>query len=654
MELSQITDKNVPSLSFREHEDLLKKFIARMENYPEEAVLSITTFCNLLKGKGLDSDLRPLAVKAFAKMSKGLSSAQINAVVDKLYAEEKTILIEKGGYQICRENPHTAVVVFERLFSGLKQTAANKTRATTVLDNSRIEQIADIIACADEQDSLWMMQCLYDSYPSIPNMMFSRLGKLYQKQPILRSMIWEKINQYNGGDLKSFYANIFDIVSADDTKASGSLQLISKSIEQNKLDELKKAYSALGAIRKVYDDKNKVDNIFEQALQNPNNDEISRKIAYRNMEQKDKLRSHAELGERVDKTEDNNYGFKRVDSINPDETAILFLGGSGADSDRSANSYLSSVDELIREHNIKQKVKLYAAIYDFGDELDRDAYCNASLARIKLLEQYRHRIPLDAKFSKPSDDTINPRYITELFNNTLLHRISDEEGHRLSLTDACRKIRKMTIIAHCHGAYTFIKLEEMMQNKMQELGYSKEEMAQIQHELLCVAHAPFAPLGVSKSTMISFASADDDQLNHYNSFNYQVRSMPDRNLLFSYFPKERGELVLVPSLGHKVEQHNFVGYNVNQSDLNKEGRVFVGLSANAVLNGIKSSLNDERLPSIKDLICGHDKQCEKILDRLEQNGSKMWNRIKERAIKQRKKQVAIRQKNSRFLGSKER
>ena len=52
----------------------------------------------------------------------------------------------------------------------------------------------------------------------------------------------------------------------------------------------------------------------------------------------------------------------------------------------------------------------------------------------------------------------------------------------------------------------------MMQQTMKELGFSPAERGQIQKQLLCLACAPSAPLGISKSTLISFASRQDESL----------------------------------------------------------------------------------------------------------------------------------------------
>ena len=99
MKLSQINSTTVRRLSFHGHEKLFKQFIAQMENYPEKAALSTSVFYDLLEGKGLDSEMRYLAVQAFAKMTKTLSSSQINEIVDSIYDDAVYSIVTPTGSQ---------------------------------------------------------------------------------------------------------------------------------------------------------------------------------------------------------------------------------------------------------------------------------------------------------------------------------------------------------------------------------------------------------------------------------------------------------------------------------------------------------------------------------------------------------------------------
>ena len=162
---------------------------------------------------------------------------------------------------------------------------------------------------------------------------------------------------------------------------------------------------------------------------------------------------------------------------------------------------------------------------------------------------------------------------------------------------------------------------------MQELGYSAEERAKIQHELLCISHAPYAPLGVSKSTMISFVSAKDSGIDHYNNFDVEIRNMLKNNeVQLSYFPDKQGKMFLTPSMGD-VDQHDFFGYNPATRGCSKEGQAVLNLAGNAIINGIKSSISGEPLPSVKDIVCGQDEKCRQFFDVLRENGAKMWQKM---------------------------
>ena len=61
------------------------------------------------------------------------------------------------------------------------------------------------------------------------------------------------------------------------------------------------------------------------------------------------------------------------------------------------------------------------------------------------------------------------------------------------------------------------------------------------------------------------------------------------------------------------------------------------MQENALVNGIKNSLSGEVLPSVKDLLCGNNIFLKKMLNKLEQNGIKAWNKIKQKAITDKNK-----------------
>lgn len=620
------TLKDVSVLDFSEHAKLLEALQKQAEASPRTAPSLLPYFYRLLEGQGTSSDMLPTAAQTFAAITKGLSPLQITEVIDTLHKQNKDCLIEKAS-MICRENPKCATPIFNFMATRIKQTPYSDDTKNFLVP--AVNNLANVLLCAIDEELPAMLKRIGSLEPKVQDLFASSYGRLYKHKPYLRDFIWYKISKEaaNTTDFNRLYRNLEAVVDTDGARLPGCLQLIRSKITDPKQDsfDLKTAYKVLGKIRSMYPLPEKVDAVIIRGLQNPQNSTSSKKAAYRQLGRIEELISHSSLGQRVEKTDDNPYGFKIVDHIPNDETAVLFLGGNITNSEKNANGYLSSLEDLLQKNNLKGKVAIYAAIYDFGESEDKEIVFNDYLARAKLKQDYHRR----AKISRPlNEDTLHPHYIDDLFDKTLLHRITGKNGKRLSAEEACAQIRKLTIASHCHGAYTFLKLEEKMQRKMQELGYSAEEQSKIQHELLCITHAPDAPLGISKSTMISFVSAQDWDIYHYNNFETSIREMSKNDeVLFSYFPSKQGEMFLTPSLGEEISQHNFAGYDTTQKGLSKEGRALLGLAGNAIVNSIKSSLKNLPLPTVKGLVCGQDERVAKLFDKLQENGEKMWAKI---------------------------
>ncbi|MBP5160577.1 MAG: hypothetical protein ILP11_00795 [Alphaproteobacteria bacterium] len=339
--------------------------------------------------------------------------------------------------------------------------------------------------------------------------------------------------------------------------------------------------------------------------------------------------SSVEIGQRVTKTPDNPYGFNIVKTVPIDQPVILSMGGTGSTNKfpSVANGYLSRLEQWLNANGIKEGVGFYGVMYNFASHHD--------LCSRKLLFQQHHRNPTK-RVETYDEETLNPAYVEDVFQKAFLGRISDEKGQRLSVDEAVSRMRKLTVFAHCHGAYTFLKVEEKMQNKMRELGYSPTERARIQKELVCVAHAPHAPLGVSKSTMISFASGSDPEIPHYNNFTKELISMPVASWRNSYFPEERGEVIIAPTLGDEAEQHNFIP---NDPALNPRGRSLYRLEGATLAHATQRYLSNSSKPKTPlEIICGQRDDIKKYMDVLKRKGEELWDRLRTSAQKRRQTQ----------------
>ena len=194
--------------------------------------------------------------------------------------------------------------------------------------------------------------------------------------------------------------------------------------------------------------------------------------------------SFAFLAERCPASEEAPYRIKPCSPIAPDENCVLILAGTGGRNVnlRGYNSILKKTDNFVKQ-NIDSSivpVRTCVAICDFGkrhlDNIARkgayfEAWWPQHIAALK------HDIPENC-----IEETFNPLYIKDIFDNTILPRITASDGNnRLPLRQARQNIRHLNIVAHCHGAYVAVQLEKLMDKKVYQMmvGCYKEEYADI-------------------------------------------------------------------------------------------------------------------------------------------------------------------------------
>lgn len=349
--------------------------------------------------------------------------------------------------------------------------------------------------------------------------------------------------------------------------------------------------------------------------------------------------SSVEIGKRVPKTEENPYGYEKVVAIPKDEVCVVCLGGDGATTDKAANGYAKIIQNEILE-SLNNDVSVYSITYNFGQHRKELA---RKITDIKYrTEVLRSKADIDKTLSKATEEEHNPKYIEELFERVILPRITLHNGKGiLSVEEACKRIRKLNIVAHCHGAYVALKLEEKMQATMKELGYNEEAREAIQSQMLIVAQAPACPLRVSKSQFISFRSVYDSDIPLKNNIfdrYVELRKAEERRRFYAerqkdgegiennrwfdfkpcFFSGKQGNLFMIkqkyewdkdegPYLVNSNE-HNYVGFS-DRTQTN-EGRLLAHFAKTILRNGIKNSLQQGTeyipLPPIDELILSED------------------------------------------------
>lgn len=642
--------ENLQQNDFTAHFRLTKELADALEKYPEQAENLLPALANLSETK--IRDVWHEVKRTFISFAKHLPAEKIMSFTDSLSKNGQKLMLSGNISELISVHSQTSGWLFNK-FKELSLHAGNNEISECC------RNLMNVISAAETKEARQMLNEAVTLPKPAKDGVYALLGKTGADRADLRPQIRKILSDYEpqtGTELLHLHDCLAKLAAADTGNEDFYLQVTAKLLDNKNCDtaSLQAAYKTLAIIRRpvvpvppelssagelpaVISENtnfmNKVDKVLEYGLTLQQNDENSRKAAYRAMEKLEELYSSVSIGQRVKKDSESPFGWKKPAVFDAEETCVLFLGGDGTVSAKGANGYLKSTEELLIRRGmggIRDKIGLYSIVYDFGSFEDRGYIFDRNDARTMLMQKYHRSVK--PKNEHISPDTVNPRYIKQIFDRIFLPRLTDEKGERLAFPEARRRIRRLNIIAHCHGAYTFLKLEEMMQKKMKDLGYGKTESAAIQKQLLCTAIAPYCPLGVSKSTMISFCSAKDDEVSHHNHFQREVRKLAEENKLkLSYFSQEKGEFFLTPSFGG--EEHNFTGFDMMNGNLDRDGSTTVYFMGNVIINGIKSSLNDTPLPEVRNLLCSGDRKNEQMFDAILKNGENTYAEISSRAKK---------------------
>lgn len=256
--------------------------------------------------------------------------------------------------------------------------------------------------------------------------------------------------------------------------------------------------------------------------------------------------SFAFLAERCPTSEDAPYRIRPSAPVLPEENCVLVLAGTGGRGInlRGYNGMLKKTDNFVK-NNVDlsvSPVRVCVAVCDFGKKhLDKIA------RKSGYYEAFWPDSVAELKYSIPEDcieETFNPLYIKDIFESTILPRISSKEGtERLPLLRAEQNIRRLNIVAHCHGAFVATQLEKLMDKKMNELGYQAEEQQKIKDQLLVLAYNPDCPKWKTGFRFISVESSQDRH-NEYHGYLREWLLMKPKDFGVCFIPKIYGQTLM--------------------------------------------------------------------------------------------------------------
>lgn len=356
------------------------------------------------------------------------------------------------------------------------------------------------------------------------------------------------------------------------------------------------------------------------------------RVAARKLGQWEMLHSNAKIGHRIHSESKNDFNWESVNHIPIDLPCVIALGGDGTINPRNANGYAKKIEKKLYATGIND-VNIYTVVYDFGDE---SLGAKPQTAREIQMKNFKRNLSIK---DNSNPENINPEYIKQLFNVAILPRIV-ENNQKLPLKKVVDNIRNITFLAHCHGAYVFLELEKIMQHEMTAVGYTKEEKQIILKELVCIAHAPYCPLGVAKSNMISFLSVKDNVIKHNNNFQKTIQNIDkNKEFKFSFFPEEYGNVFVATQIydlwferdfiGTNTTplEHDFTDYDEKDSFLTLEGMEIKKMSGNVLVNAVKRAKEKTPVTDVQSMVCGDDENLNRNFKLLKKNGNEMYQKI---------------------------
>ncbi|MBR1649028.1 MAG: hypothetical protein IJ689_05455 [Alphaproteobacteria bacterium] len=614
-------------LDFNECLQGFQNMLQIADEYPQTADYLVSALKCSLRQKVFCLDLSPTAQKLAVKISTLLDNDNAKHFFDEIAKERKEFAFRCAG-DFMEANPELA----EHILKKAKEAAAGANcNFVYPLKNVFVKAIK----LADTERSAGIIKEAFE-YETLRTSLYAAIPDIYRAHPEHGDMLLEAVTDernLKAGSFGTMYKNLAQIAllnigedentvyidencRIDESIPPKVLDIMEKSLDNpcNDFSGLNEMYKALGRMMEAfpqYDER--IKSIINRGLQNPANTKIARKSAYKALGDYEKLCSQISIHQRVRKTEDNEFGIKNCSQIEKEKPCVLVLGGDGVRNEKTLNGYMGEVYRALEQYDLQEKVNVYGVVYDFGE------YLNLNAARTKMMEDYCRSVKLKHPLN---DETLIPKYVKELFAEFICPRI-ESNGNKIAVNQAMNNMRRLNIFAHCHGAYTAMMLEKMSLQRMKELGYTPEEASKIQKQLLVVAQSPYCPLGQSQSTFISFASAGDFEIEHHNNFEAALRAINEKEEIpLSYFPKEKGELFLVNRM-ELADEHNFWGFTP-YAYMKKDAQNLIELERNALINGLKSSLKNQELPEVKQIVTdGLNSRC--LLQKALANGQKIYH-----------------------------
>lgn len=289
------------------------------------------------------------------------------------------------------------------------------------------------------------------------------------------------------------------------------------------------------------------------------------------------------LYEKVPKSTENEHGLKLLDSNeNPFKSSPCLLSMIALTLwERDVNGALNQGMEALRlktSHNENSGLGLD----DFGGRILSIAYSEPSETNTTK------------KGRKMSKNIGSEKELDFEFTRVYLFPLIEEDNHKIDVIDAMRNMRNVNILTYCAATSSALRMEECLNEHMQELGYTDQEIRQILSQLCLICFATDVKLRTEyvskkeiKSTCISLGDVNDGEVGVSTHIIDQVKG--EGTLYYKqgyYFHYGNGE-------------HSLKNY-ITQNDALSTG--IANTVTKALTNSITNNEFDEFIPLTRELI----------------------------------------------------
>lgn len=299
------------------------------------------------------------------------------------------------------------------------------------------------------------------------------------------------------------------------------------------------------------------------------------------------------LYEKVPRNDEYEYGMKLLDDYdNPFKDGPCLLSMIALTMwEKDINGALSQGMEALRlktNHNENTGIELD----DFNGRVLSLAYGEPSEftgIKGKKISRIARTENLDDEFTK--------KYLFPLIENN---------GNKIDVMQAMRNMRNVNIMAYCAATKSALRMEECLKNRMNELGYSEQEISQIQSQMCIVAYATDVKMRMEfvhkqkiESACISFGDVNDGDVSAPQGIK---ENASENNTIYYeegyYFHYGNGE----HSLKNYILQNNSLSVGiasvltkaVGNSILNSKAKEFKQLTKEALTEDIQTIIEEVR------------------------------------------------------------